>query len=524
MGKKNQGTTGEAAAAAQANVEGEWAPLVDWSQVFPGNRGVGRDDVYELYDAPLGVKLAVEPCRKTEPILTAQPPWERADDGGGSLEPLKVWRQDGTYRMLYYAYATSPNAPRRFAGKGDAPKFGGMGYAVSEDGYSWTRPELGLAEVDGSRANNKVHPAPCGGFVMDPSAPPDQRFKAMELAGSSFDPDTGEELDGEEAYRRFQAMEREGPAYTGPKMVSRSWMNGWTSPDGIHWTKLDKPVADIPSDTANVAHWDAERQLYFAYFRTVAANRRSLAYGETKDFHNWPKPEPVLVPDCLDDPEVSFYGGDFFPYPGRSDLFGMFVWLYHQAGDGIDVQIAFSRDRLRWDRPERRPVIPVGEPGSGEDCLVRNFGGLFELPDGLWASAYHGESWLHNAAHTIMKPGAGQIRLALWRPHRFCGVQTDHEGRFTICTVERRGKGLRLNYRCAPGGWIAAELTRGIPSRLNPDADAIPGFSFDEADRLTGDSLDAPLTWNGRSDLSGVGDAVAIRIRMFQAKLFAYSI
>ncbi len=57
-----------------------------------------------------------------------------------------------------------------------------------------------------------------------------------------------------------------------------------------------------------------------------------------------------------------------------------------------------------------------------------------------------------------------------------------------------------------------------------PDCDATAGFSFDECDRLTGDAEDQVVTWNGKSDISAVGESVAIRVRMFGAKLFAYRV
>ena len=50
------------------------------------------------------------------------------------------------------------------------------------------------------------------------------------------------------------------------------------------------------------------------------------------------------------------------------------------------------------------------------------------------------------------------------------------------------------------------------------------GFTFEECDRLTGDSAGRVVTWQGRSDISGVGDMVAVRLKMFQAKLFAYGV
>ena len=116
------------------------------------------------------------------------------------------------------------------------------------------------------------------------------------------------------------------------------------------------------------------------------------------------------------------------------------------------------------------------------------------------------------------------IRWARWRPHRFCGMEAATEGRFTIPVLYRQNDQLRVNYRCKPGGWITIELLKQTPSMFHPDLDPVDGFSFEENDRLTGDSLDKVVTWQGNSDISSVGEAVVIRVMMFQAKLFAYKV
>ena len=113
---------------------------------------------------------------------------------------------------------------------------------------------------------------------------------------------------------------------------------------------------------------------------------------------------------------------------------------------------------------------------------------------------------------------------ALWRPHRFCGFQAQSEGQFTIPTIYRRNDELRLNYRCQPGGWVSVELMRMMPSMFHGDVAPLAGFTFAECDRLTGDSLDQVVTWQDNSDISRVGEMVAIRLKMFQAKLFAYQV
>ena len=172
--------------------------------------------------------------------------------------------------------------------------------------------------------------------------------------------------------------------------------------------------------------------------------------------------------------------------------------------------------------------MTLGPPGSGEEGMIGT-SGIFELPDGHWGAQYWAESRLHNVKEEYTgslfpRQQPRKMGWALWQPHRFCGFEARTEGRFTIPTIWRRNDELRLNYRCRPGGWVSVELMRLMPSMFHGDVDPLRGFTFEECDRLTGDSADRVVTWRGRSDLSGVGDMVAVRLKMFQAKLFAYRV
>jgi hypothetical protein len=152
-----------------------------------------------------------------------------------------------------------------------------------------------------------------------------------------------------------------------------------------------------------------------------------------------------------------------------------------------------------------------------------------ELPDGYWAMRYMSRSSLHTvdkAYQPALFPELGpeQKKWARWRPHRLCGVEAENEGRFSISTVFRRENELHLNYRCAPGGWIRVELLQAIPTKNCPDVDPLEGFTFAACDSLVGDEVDRVVTWQGNGDISSVGEMVAIRVKMFQAKLFAYKV
>ena len=91
-------------------------------------------------------------------------------------------------------------------------------------------------------------------------------------------------------------------------------------------------------------------------------------------------------------------------------------------------------------------------------------------------------------------------------------------------TLKRHHNELRLNYRCDNGGWVKVELRHAVPSRKYPDGEGAPGLTFEDCDWIYGDEGNRVVTWNGKSDISSVGDTVTIRIRMFRAKIFAYKI
>ena len=147
---------------------GGWQPLVDLNEVFPGHRAIDRSGAFELYDAPAGIRLAIEEADKSPPL--------EFDGAVAALSnPVRVWQADGGYHLLYY-------------------QAGRVAYARSEDGQKWTRPPLGIIDYNGSRANNLV--TDVGGDLLkaifeDPTAPPQERFKGMGCEGAMINSASG---------------------------------------------------------------------------------------------------------------------------------------------------------------------------------------------------------------------------------------------------------------------------------------------------------------------------------------------
>ena len=131
-------------------------PFLDWYAIWPGATAYEPDGRAWVSEAPQGVKLAVQPAERSEPILLNDQPWEGSGVGGAS-----VLYDEGCYRLWYGSE-------------------GGLCYAESDDGFQWRKPALGLHERGGSDANNVVYPTTIAGAVFrDPSGTEAERYKLI---------------------------------------------------------------------------------------------------------------------------------------------------------------------------------------------------------------------------------------------------------------------------------------------------------------------------------------------------------
>ena len=501
---------------------GTWMAMVDVQEIFAGHRSITRDGRYEMYDGAVGVRLRVEEADKSEPFIRREKDWEQE----GHLGPSNFWMEGGRMHMIYNVGENSC-------------------YALSDDGYHWERPVLKQKEFNGSTENNILGIPVPGHILEDPGAPPAERFKSISAAGFWLDRETGEEVDGDEADRCWRAEHYEGESYSGRKVVLKGAMEGHVSPDRFNWTKIEEPLGNYSVNGGLALYYDGHNQTYFSYIQPQGCApvepqslgtgmpetevvRRAVGLTRTKDFRHWPAAKLLVHPDAQDPLDISFYGACYFPYPGRQELHGMFLPVFHGVTDHVDMQLAFSRDGLVWTRPRAPPDSPsrsAGKRRRGPDPrLAPGSGGAARRQLG---------GTLRGALHPAH--GAGK---APGRGLRAEGVDPESLGALAapspVRLGSRIGRALHHSHRVPAGEGAAPELPLR-PGRLDQrraaapgSHDAVPGcqplkgYSFEECDRLTGDEEDRVVTWRGNSDISAVGEMAAIRIRMFQAKLFAY--
>ena len=483
-------------------------PLISWDIVSPGALAWTDERKPLACDVPRGVELRVEPATQSNPIIVADRPWE------DRLSWAQAMEDDGRYRM-WYAVIRKTASPREM-----------FCYAESEDGLTWTKPELGIVEVDGSTANNAVFAGPGASHfcvVRCSHETPEKRYRCMYFK-SWCEGEPGEEIDSAEAHRRLDAQ---NAAKEGEKVLPVSLhgtMLGLNSPDGLHWSPIEKPILDEWHDTHNLCVYDEAAGLYRAYLRGFYGGRRAISYSETKDFENWPPSRVIHHPVIDDEPEESLYSNGYTRYPGRPDLHLMFPAIYHQGSDTTYGQLAYSADGINWSRFTRQAIIPHGEPGEPDEAMAYPEPELIRFPEeGKFRLLCHYGNKYHNEGYNQSLPEGNAHSFyawAQWPEDRLAGICAPGDGEFTL-NMGGCGDRLLANLRTEPDGWARFELVDRVvwPPQQWP---GIEGFRFEDMEPMTGDETHAPVCWNGSPDLSKLnGGHIGVRVRLHKATLFS---
>ena len=489
-------------------------PFLDWYGIFASHRKEEADGRIWSQETPRGVRLAVEQASKSDVFFHRERPWEE----NANLHINTMLYDDGRYR-LWYGVQKVDNVEGSY-----------VCYAESDDGFTWERPELGLVDYEGSTSNNIISSERdhhLGNVFVDPSAPADERYKAIGAQGRYFrDGVLDPNIDKKQFKELMVAMDLGGisPEDRRKKLEIRQAVHASVSADGIHWKNVDEPILDVGNtqlDTHNLCTYEPYEERYVAYLRGHLERRRLVRRTESADFRQLNPTHPCLMPDPLDGVDDDFYNSCYCPYPGRQ-LYLMFFSVYHRIESTLDIQLAVSHDSHAWLRPERRPIIDLrNEAGEDFSCLYAS-PNLVALDSGEWRLPFSG----HYRRHDFLERGAPypvdtELRWASWQEDRLIGLEAEADGFVTLVERPCLGREMRLNYRTAPDGWIKVELVES-PGTPPQEVPAFEGFSLNEAEPLTGDELGAVVRWNGNGDLSALKDrSVSVRLHMHKAMAFS---
>ena len=438
-------------------------------------------------------------------------------DGNPVLWPEEAW--EGACAIVYGSVLRDGDKYRMWYHNGV-----GVGYAESADGIAWTKPALGLFEIDGHATNVVIRR---DAVEDDPNALP----FFYELFGVHKNPSAT--APDKPYVMGYLSLER---GYDGPRQDpfhggQRRGLGVAASPDGIHWTLAENWATEAICDGGT--HWmfDPKTGHYVLYGRTkyIASGLkeawgdnewvqryfwgRSVARCESPDFLDWNFRDPgtapvVMTADVEDTPGDEIYSMQVFPY--ESVYIGL-VQVFHNQADAchLDIQLAVSHDSVHFTRVgDRSPFIPCG-PVGGWDRFNNSVANNppIEVGDEL-RFYYGGRSYRHGPYNGPDKGRSfGGVGFATIQRDRFVSLGASFEGG-VIETVPVRlaGPALHLNAQSAFGE-IVVEVIDGedrVTAKSKP---------------VSADGLDVLVEW-AEGSLEGVRDAV-LRFTLRNARLYA---
>ena len=478
-------------------------------------------------DSSENVELTMNPpTMGEEPVLGMDFPWETRIGGYNT-----VIREGDKFRM-WYDFTPPDDDPSGITR--------GVAYAESSDGLNWVKPELGLVEIAGSKANNVVIP-------RLPNAP------RGETEGGTVLLDTNPNCPPAEKYKFWTKIRGIPPEDEARGMTGPFWQ--MYSADGILWNVYLDRIETPKCDTQNVPMWDDRLGKYVGYGRTRNSDRgfkvRGIGRIESDDFHNWSEMVEVFRAEKLDwraiPPDacrerlggyVDVYTNAAMKYPYAQDAYFMMPsFLYHwecvqavegegdEAGDmhvnfpdTADVRLLMSRDGVSWSQaPGKRPFLSVGLAGGPRSRSLYTAPGVVRVGDWLW-NYCSGSNRNHSGQ---VDPGSDRYESGIYvnvsRLDGFMSADTPYDGGWLVTPpITFTGSSLELNIDTGAGGLAQVELQTA-------DGGPIDGFTRGECDTLNGNAIRKTVTFNGSADLSALaGQPVRLRIATYDTKFYAF--
>ena len=224
---------------------------------------------------------------------------------------------------------------------------------------------------------------------------------------------------------------------------------------------------------------------------------------------------------------VDFYNQPVFKYPFADRAYLLpFTALYHRP-DLMEIQLAVSRDGIRWQRPgDRQPWVrmPVDEDGTRRMYMapgvVRSGQQLFHYHSAI--PQYHGGSKPGTYQVDYMPDRIGTIRRTVLRLDGYLSADAgNQDSEFVTPPLIHRGKRLKLNVDTSASGFVQVALLdiHGRP----PLGYQHKGFTLDDCERIVANSTHHTVSWNNETDVSAFAEKpMRLHVRMRNARLYAF--
>ena len=444
------------------------------------------------------ITIAVNPAQRRETVIRTDKPWEQL-----MISFFLTVRDDGGKLRMWYICRDKPNRPN-------------VAYAESTDGVTWTKPNLGIVDYEGSKENNLVGLRNLEGVVFsDSKMPAAERYQYVTTARAPGDE-------------------------TGPVGIYR-----FHSPDGLRWSRDTKPLIAAGSDTQNVTFWDERLGRYVLYLRgwNPEPKRRKVIRLELPSLKEpfatvptkrgvgnyfYDELPTVLVCDEKDPPRTDIYNMAAQSYPLDPNWYVAFpAFLRRSAATDapgyrgshrgpVEVQFVGSRDGSKWERYDRAAYAPPGIAAPDQKNMTFMGTGLVVRGDEIWQYGTEFESEHGDMAARQVKADGVIVRW-VQRVDGFVSANSgDDEGVLRTSVVKVTGKTLKLNLDTGALG----EMRVGL---MDAAGKAIDGFRVDQCGSVQTNATGATIAWAGQADLTTLqGREVRLEFRSRRTKLYSF--
>lgn len=409
-------------------------------------------------------------------------------------------------------------------------------YAESHDGIVWSKPNLGLVELDGSSSNNVIL-----------STPSIHGSKLYRL--SPFIDGSPKASDGERYKASVLGVSSSAEVGCEKKLVG---LYGYVSQDGVNWNLLREDMivpAELKNhfDSQSVMFWSQAEDQYVLYARHMEEGRRSTARSTSKDFINWTSPTLMRYSDTgTTVPAEQMYTNQTHPY-----FRAPHIYISLQArilfADVSQVSLKDDIDKAvsHFTTDEQRCFY--------ESNVFEQAGALGDLSDGVLLTSRAGsDTYDFTFRESFVRPGIGQgnwttrtnypslgvvqtgpEEMSLYVQRDF-GQKSSHLERMTLrldgfaslnapydggdmTTVPFifDGDMLVLNYSTSAIGSIRVEIQ-------DINGEIVPGYSLDECRGLIGDEINGIMTWDKGNSVRGLsGTPVRLKFHMKDSDIYS---
>ncbi|HNT88489.1 MAG TPA: hypothetical protein PKL84_11550 [Candidatus Hydrogenedentes bacterium] len=456
-------------------------------------------DTYLIDGMQGAAELRLHHPVRREVAIVHDAPWE--GNGGGYHT---VFQDDEVYRMYYHAWQTP------LSGGQTHPLY--IAYAESPDGIHWVKPNLGLVEFNGTRANNivlaEINGGECHDFApfkdTNPGVAPGEEYKAIGL---------GRNPHGLYAFK---------------------------SSDAIHWTLCNgsAPVmTGHPFDTQNITFWDPTIGKYRAYIRDFENGCRGIMTATSDDYLHWSEREWLEFPDA---PTEQLYTNQVKPYYRAAHILIGFPSRYVDRGwtpatralpsldlreerartserygtavtDALFMTSRDGRTFHRWDEAFIRPGLRTRHNWAYGDNYI-----AWHVVETASADDDSPRELSLYATESYFTGDSSRLRRYTMRIDGFASVFAPlGGGEMTTKPLIFSGDRLTLNFSTSAGGGIRVEIQDAAG---NP----VPGYALDACDEIFGDALECAVQWRGNADIAPLaGQPVRLRFALKDADVFA---